>query len=134
MSYYCELQILTPDCKPPLGITKFFCDPDIVHIDNKMNDNLMFNVSINELSLSDIIGVLRAIEHKLPSRVLVKYGSFYGTYIENKWISEIDYLPYIKPWQSYAIHLNKITLMQLIINRVENIREDLGQSFASLER
>lgn len=112
MSDYCELEILTPDNKPPITL---YCD-DICFIKQEMNDNLMFDVTIHELSLSDCIGNLRATERNNPCKIFIKYGIYGGTLIENKWLEDLTHLPYLRPWQSYAIHLNKGTFIEYQLN------------------
>jgi hypothetical protein len=113
MSSYVELEVLTPDCKPP---TDLYCGEDITYIEQKMNSRLMFNVTINELSLGDVIGTLRAAEEKLPCRILIKRGAYQGFLIQDKWLAELQSLPYIRPWQDLAIHLGRLSFASVLID------------------
>jgi hypothetical protein len=84
---------------------------DIVNMDKTLNDNLMFDYQISELNLSDIIGNLRAVEINYTCKILIKYGVYHSTLIENKWLDELNHLPHLKAWQEYAIYKNRGTFI-----------------------
>lgn len=112
MSEYCKLQVLTPELNPPKDL---FLGEDIVHISQEMNNNLMFDVTVNELSLCDIIGHLRAAQKKHTCKIFIEYGKYNGTPIYNRWLDDLHMLPYFKAWESYAMHLGRLSFVDLLI-------------------
>ncbi len=122
MSDYCDFQILTANSKPPKWAEKIL-GKGITYVANEMNDNLMFNVSVSELSLSDLIGSLRALEEKEPCKIFIKYGSYMGTYIGGCWLESLTHLPNLAAWQSYAIHLGKSTFIHYQMEHMKQLKE-----------
>lgn len=105
--------VLTPSLDPPVLP---WIEPSLIKINPKMNKDLMFDVEIRELSLTELIGLIRTWEEKCSCRFWVVEAKYFDTFICNKWVTDLAVLPSLKPWQTLALSKGRSTLLEYILD------------------
>lgn len=116
MSTYCILKVLTPNNERPTVIEKYFEDKSIIHLSENPEKDLMYRLGIDELSLCEIMGSLRAIERNEYAKVFIEYGVYLDSVVEGVWLDRLP-LPTLKNWEIHAIHTKRLNMVDIIINR-----------------